>query len=57
MPDLKAASKLSDDYREVVKLWKEKGLEGRAMLHAVAAAGRTDLIQAAMDMDLKTGRC
>ena len=55
MPDpIKAARKLCEDYSEVLNLSKGKS-EGRSMLHVVAEKGRADLIQPAMDLDLKSG--
>ena len=55
MPDPSAASELSKKYDEVVSLYKKNYLKGRSMIHVVAKLGRSDLLDAAMDMDYRTG--
>lgn len=55
MSDLDAAISWNKKYDEIVDLFRKNHQKGRSLIHTVATLGRPDLIEAAMDMDYKTG--
>ena len=55
MPDPSAIAELSKKYDEVASLYKKNYIKGRSMIHVIAKLGRSDLLDAAMDMDYRTG--